>query len=196
MQQLLSDGAEIFTRAGSVAAKTKMQRAIPRNKREEVASTKECKRVLCRFNHQPSVRMRGGVVQGGPRSSFITIGSRSNEPFPCPRRASQRARAGREPSASDASLMGKAAFSSLDTATCNRPRDASSWSDGPTAFFMRNVRFVEMPALPWFSDFEDLNVRTHVYDRNNVPGIWFYSLDCNSATRRFQRTISDRSSLF
>ena len=90
----------------------------------------------------------------------------------------------------------KAAFSSLDTATRNRPRDASSWSDGPTAFLMRNVRFVEMPALPWFSDFEELNVRTYVYDRNNVPGIWFYSLDCNSATRRFQRTISDRSPLF
>lgn len=46
-------------------------------------------------------------------------------------------------------------------------------------FFMRNVRPVGGPALPWVSAFQELNVRTYVYDRDGVPGVWFYSLDCN-----------------
>jgi uncharacterized protein len=50
---------------------------------------------------------------------------------------------------------------------------------GLTSFFMRQVRLVGLPALPWISNFQELNVRTYVYDRAGVPGIWFYSLDCN-----------------
>jgi uncharacterized protein YqjF (DUF2071 family) len=46
-------------------------------------------------------------------------------------------------------------------------------------FFMRNVRPVGLPALPWVSEFQELNVRTYVFDERGVPGIWFYSLDCD-----------------
>src|SRR5947209_7023092 len=44
---------------------------------------------------------------------------------------------------------------------------------------MRDVRPVGMPALPWLSNFQEMNVRTYVLDDHGVPGIWFYSLDCN-----------------
>lgn len=50
---------------------------------------------------------------------------------------------------------------------------------GITPFFMRDVRPVGLPALPWLSHFQELNVRTYVYDRSGVPGVWFFSLDCN-----------------
>lgn len=50
---------------------------------------------------------------------------------------------------------------------------------GIVPFFMRNVRFVRTPALPWVADFLELNVRTYVHDSAGVPGVWFYSLDCN-----------------
>src|SRR3954447_8091822 len=48
-------------------------------------------------------------------------------------------------------------------------------------FFMRNVRPVGLPTMPWISDFQELNVRTYVFDPNGTPGVWFYSLDCNQA---------------
>jgi uncharacterized protein len=48
-----------------------------------------------------------------------------------------------------------------------------------TPFFMNEVRASFLPALPGASDFLELNVRTYVHDRNGVPGVWFYSLDCN-----------------
>lgn len=50
---------------------------------------------------------------------------------------------------------------------------------GVIPFFMRDVRPVGLPAVPWLSNFQELNVRTYVHDRLGVPGIWFYSLDCN-----------------
>jgi len=50
---------------------------------------------------------------------------------------------------------------------------------GITPFFMREVRPVGLPAVPWLSEFQELNVRTYVFDRRGVPGIWFYSLNCN-----------------
>ena len=50
---------------------------------------------------------------------------------------------------------------------------------GISPFFMRDVRPVGLPAVPWLSEFQELNVRTYVFDRNGVPGIWFYSLNCN-----------------
>jgi uncharacterized protein YqjF (DUF2071 family) len=46
-------------------------------------------------------------------------------------------------------------------------------------FFMRNVRPVGLPPLPWLSEFQELNVRTYVFDKRGVPGIWFFSLDCD-----------------
>jgi uncharacterized protein YqjF (DUF2071 family) len=48
-----------------------------------------------------------------------------------------------------------------------------------TPFFMTHVRPAGFPALPWISSFQELNVRTYVYDNEGTPGVWFYSLDCN-----------------
>jgi len=50
---------------------------------------------------------------------------------------------------------------------------------GVTPFFMDDVRASFLPEIPGTANFLELNVRTYVYDRNGVPGIWFYSLDCN-----------------
>jgi uncharacterized protein YqjF (DUF2071 family) len=50
---------------------------------------------------------------------------------------------------------------------------------GITPFFMLNVRPVGLPAVPWLSFFQELNVRTYAFDRAGTPGVWFYSLDCN-----------------
>jgi uncharacterized protein YqjF (DUF2071 family) len=50
---------------------------------------------------------------------------------------------------------------------------------GVVPLYMRNIRPVGCPPLPWLSWFLELNVRTYVHDRNGVPGVWFYSLDCN-----------------
>ncbi|MGZ8940593.1 MAG: YqjF family protein [Limisphaerales bacterium] len=50
-----------------------------------------------------------------------------------------------------------------------------------TPFFMNDVRASFLPEIPGTANFLELNVRTYVYDRNGVPGIWFYSLDCNQS---------------
>jgi uncharacterized protein len=50
---------------------------------------------------------------------------------------------------------------------------------GLVPFFMRNIRPRFLPAIPGLSDFMELNLRTYVYDRSGVPGVWFYSLDAN-----------------
>jgi hypothetical protein len=56
--------------------------------------------------------------------------------------------------------------------------DGRAWI-GLVPFFMRRVRPAGLPALPWLSDFLELNVRTYVHDARGRPGVWFYSLDCN-----------------
>lgn len=61
---------------------------------------------------------------------------------------------------------------------------------GIVPFFMRNIRPRFLPALPRISNFMELNLRTYVYDREGVPGVWFYSLDANqplavTVARRF-----------
>jgi uncharacterized protein YqjF (DUF2071 family) len=50
---------------------------------------------------------------------------------------------------------------------------------GIIPFFMKDVRPRFFPTLPGLSDFQELNVRTYVYDHQGIPGIWFYSLDAN-----------------
>lgn len=50
---------------------------------------------------------------------------------------------------------------------------------GITPFFLFDVRPVFLPAVPFISDFLEVNVRTYVYDKNGTPGVWFYSLDAN-----------------
>jgi uncharacterized protein YqjF (DUF2071 family) len=48
---------------------------------------------------------------------------------------------------------------------------------GIVPFFMKDVRPPVVPALPGLSNFQEMNFRTYVHDRNGIPGIWFYSLD-------------------
>jgi uncharacterized protein YqjF (DUF2071 family) len=52
---------------------------------------------------------------------------------------------------------------------------------GLTPFFMNEVRASFLPEIPGASNFLELNVRTYVHDRHGIPGIWFYSLDCNQS---------------
>lgn len=56
--------------------------------------------------------------------------------------------------------------------------DKAAWV-GVVPFFMRRVRRAGWPAIPVWSDFLELNVRTYVHDAAGRPGVWFYSLDCN-----------------
>lgn len=41
-----------------------------------------------------------------------------------------------------------------------------------------------LPPVPGLSSAHELNVRTYVY-RDNEPGVWFFSLDCNSSAAVF-----------
>lgn len=50
---------------------------------------------------------------------------------------------------------------------------------GLVPFFMCRVRPAGLPALPWLSDFLEMNVRTYVRDAAGRSGVWFYSLDCS-----------------
>ena len=50
---------------------------------------------------------------------------------------------------------------------------------GIVPFAMRSVRPRGLPAVGRLSNFLELNVRTYVHDENGIPGVWFYSLDCN-----------------
>lgn len=59
--------------------------------------------------------------------------------------------------------------------------DGSAWI-GIIPFTMWDIRAFPpfLPPVPGLSSMHELNVRTYVhYDR--VPGVWFFSLDCNSA---------------
>lgn len=56
--------------------------------------------------------------------------------------------------------------------------DGSAWL-GLVPFFMRRVRPLMLPPVPWLSWFLELNVRTYVYDTEGRAGVWFFSLDCN-----------------
>lgn len=50
---------------------------------------------------------------------------------------------------------------------------------GIVPFYMDNVRPRFCPSIPGISWFLELNLRTYVHDENGIPGVWFYSLDCN-----------------
>ena len=52
---------------------------------------------------------------------------------------------------------------------------------GIVPFAMRAVRPAGLPAVGPISNFLELNVRTYVHDDRGVPGVWFYSLDCNQS---------------
>jgi len=57
--------------------------------------------------------------------------------------------------------------------------DGSAWL-GIVPFQMTNVAPRGVPALPWVSEFPELNVRTYVRVADE-PGIFFFSLDAGSA---------------
>jgi hypothetical protein len=58
--------------------------------------------------------------------------------------------------------------------------DGTAWI-GIIPFTMWDIRALPpyMPAVPGLSSAHELNVRTYVH-YDNVPGVWFFSLDCNS----------------
>lgn len=56
--------------------------------------------------------------------------------------------------------------------------DGDAWV-GIVPFAMARVRPRFLPPLPWLSWFLELNVRTYVRDASGVPGVWFFSLDCD-----------------
>ena len=59
--------------------------------------------------------------------------------------------------------------------------DGSGWV-AITPFTMWDVRALPpfIPPIPGLSSLHELNVRTYVY-LDNVPGVWFFSLDANSS---------------
>jgi uncharacterized protein YqjF (DUF2071 family) len=57
--------------------------------------------------------------------------------------------------------------------------DGQAWL-GVVPFRMAGVRMRGTPAIPGFSRFPELNVRTYVV-RNGKPGVWFFSLDAANA---------------
>ena len=48
---------------------------------------------------------------------------------------------------------------------------------GVVPFFMRGIRPRFLPAVPWLSTFQELNLRTYVHTDDGTPGVWFFSLD-------------------
>jgi len=56
--------------------------------------------------------------------------------------------------------------------------DGRAWL-GVVPFLMRDIRPRWLPAVPGLSNFLELNLRTYVHDRSGIPGVWFYSLECN-----------------
>lgn len=54
--------------------------------------------------------------------------------------------------------------------------EGSAWV-GLTPLLMSGVRAPAMPALPWVSEFPEINLRTYVRDARGRSGIWFLSLD-------------------
>ena len=56
--------------------------------------------------------------------------------------------------------------------------DGAAWL-GVVPFQMRNIRPARLPAVPWVSNFLELNVRTYAVDEHGTPGVWFLSLDAN-----------------
>jgi len=56
--------------------------------------------------------------------------------------------------------------------------EGNAWL-GIVPFAMRDVRPAGLPSVGFVSNFLELNVRTYVHDARGVPGVWFYSLDCN-----------------
>ena len=57
--------------------------------------------------------------------------------------------------------------------------DGEAWV-AVTPFRLTDLSPRGLPALPWVSAFNEVNVRTYVV-RDGIPGVYFFSLDANSA---------------
>ena len=57
--------------------------------------------------------------------------------------------------------------------------DAEAWL-GIVPFHLSDLSPRGVPALPWISTFHEINVRTYVV-HDCIPGVYFFSLDANSA---------------
>ncbi len=49
-------------------------------------------------------------------------------------------------------------------------------------FKMRRIRPSRLPAIPYLSDFLELNVRTYAVNEQGLPGVWFTSLNADRLT--------------
>jgi uncharacterized protein len=49
---------------------------------------------------------------------------------------------------------------------------------GLVPFFMKGIRPRFLPAVPWLSNFLELNVRTYVFNERGETGVYFFTLDC------------------
>jgi uncharacterized protein len=58
--------------------------------------------------------------------------------------------------------------------------DGSAWL-GLTPFLVTGLRPPGLPALPWISQFPEMNVRTYVRGPDGERGIWFFSLEADRA---------------
>jgi len=56
--------------------------------------------------------------------------------------------------------------------------DGSAWV-GLTPFLLTGLRPPFLPALPWISQFPEMNVRTYVRGPDGERGIWFFSLEAD-----------------
>jgi uncharacterized protein YqjF (DUF2071 family) len=57
--------------------------------------------------------------------------------------------------------------------------DGSAWL-GIVPFSMERIRPWWAPPVPGISWFLETNIRTYVVDKDGTPGVWFFTLDCNS----------------
>jgi hypothetical protein len=58
--------------------------------------------------------------------------------------------------------------------------DHAAWVS-VTPLFIRDLRPVYFPALPWISNFPETNCRTYVRTPDGANGIWFFSLEASRA---------------
>jgi uncharacterized protein len=56
--------------------------------------------------------------------------------------------------------------------------DDAAWV-GLTPFLLTGLRPPFAPALPWISQFPEMNVRTYVRGPDGEPGIWFFTLEAD-----------------
>ena len=64
-----------------------------------------------------------------------------------------------------------------------------------TPFRLSDLRPRGIPALPWISAFDEINVRTYV-TRGGKPGIYFFSLDANSTLAVSDYFLTERYCLY